>query len=158
MLRAALVCALVAAPGAARAELGINLYGASYHFERERARELGFTNEFNPGLGLRLRRSLGERFDFIADAGAYRDSARHTAFLAGAGVLWHAVAGARLGAAAVLLKSPTYNDGDLLLVPAPVAAYEWRGVTLNAVYFPRYRDLNPTNVLGFWLTVWPKGF
>lgn len=158
MRRAALACALLVAPGAARAELGINLYGASYHFERETAREHGLTNEFNPGLGLRWRHALSERTDFIADAGFYRDSARHTAFLAGAGVLWHAVAGARLGGAAVLLKSPTYNQGDPFVAPAPVAAYEWRRATLNVVYFPKWRDVNPTSVLGFWLTVWPKGF
>ncbi len=155
MLRAAVFCALMGALGVARAELGINLYGASYHFEREEAKALGLTNEFNPGLGLRWRRPLAERYDLFADAGFYRDSARHTAFLAGAGVLWHAVAGARLGGAAVLLKSPTYNDGDPFIAPAPLAAYEWRRVTLNVVYFPKFGELNSTNQLGFWLTFWP---
>ena len=34
-------------------------------------------------------------------------------------------------------------------------AYEWRRVTLNVVYFPKFRDINLTNQLGFWLTIWP---
>ena len=36
-----------------------------------------------------------------------------------------------------------------------VVAYEWRRVTLNVVYFPKFRDINLTNQLGFWLTIWP---
>ena len=51
-------------------------------------------------------------------------------------------------------KSETYNGGTAFMAPAPVAAYEWRRVTFNAVYFPKWRDVNRTNQLGFWLTVW----
>ena len=155
MLRAAVFFALMGALGAARAEVGINLYGASYHFEREEAKELGLTNEFNPGLGLRWRRPLAEHYELFADAGFYRDSARHTTIVAGVGVLWHAFAGLRLGGAAAPMKSPTYNGGDPFIAPAPLAAYAWRRVTLNVVYFPKFGELNSTNQLGFWLTFWP---
>lgn len=58
-----LPCAALAQPG--EGELGVNLYGFSYHFERERARELGLDNEINPGLGLRYRRPYSERIDLI---------------------------------------------------------------------------------------------
>ncbi|HSF47127.1 MAG TPA: hypothetical protein VLA73_02055, partial [Burkholderiales bacterium] len=44
------------AQGAPQADqLGINVYGLSYHFDRDRARELDVDNELNPGLGLRYR-------------------------------------------------------------------------------------------------------
>jgi hypothetical protein len=158
VLRLAAFCALAGACAAAAADLGINVYGASYHFERAKARELGLTNEVNAGLGVRWRgpvqERFGERFDVFVDAGFYRDSARHTALLAGAAALWHAGERARLGAGLVLFKSPTYNRGDPFVAPAPLAAYQWRRATFNVVYFPKFGELNSTNQLGFWLTLW----
>ena len=62
-------------------DFGVNVYGASYHFERSRAKQLGLDNEFNP-----------------------------------------------------------------------VAAYDWRAVTLNVTCFPRASHFNDLNTLGFWLT------
>jgi hypothetical protein len=139
--------------GAARAELGVNLFGASYHFEREKAEELGLTNEVNPGLGVRFRKPWRERLDLFTDAGFYRDSARNTAVFIGSGGLWHATEGARLGLALVLLKSDTYNNGDAFIAPAPLVAYEWDRVGVSMVYFPKFGDVNPTNQVGFWLTL-----
>lgn len=136
------------------ADVGINLYGASYHFDRDKAKEIGLTHEFNPGLGVRLRKRNIENWDYFLDAGFYDDSANHTAKLLGAGGLWHATENLRLGGGLVLLKSETYNKGDAFIAPAPVLAYEWRRVTFNTVYFPKWRDVNRTNQLGFWLTLW----
>ena len=153
MLRVAFLSFILLAPPA-RGEVGINLYGASYHFERDRARELGLTNEVNPGLGLRWRKPHSDNLDLFADAGFYRDSAANRAKLLGAGALWHATEGLRLGGALVLLHSKTYNAGAAFITPAPIAAYEWRRVSFNVVYFPQFRELNRTNQLGFWLTLW----
>ena len=155
MGRAALFCALLGALGVARADLGINIFGASYHFERDKAKELGLTNEVNPGLGLRWREPWRESFDVFADVGFYRDSARNDAVFAGGGLFWKPAGGLRLGGGLVLMQSDTYNDGDPFIAPAPVVAYEWRRVTVNVVYFPKFRDINLTNQLGFWVTVWP---
>src|SRR5258708_39897837 len=139
---------------AARAELGLNLYGASYHFDRDKAKQMGLTHEFNPGLGVRWRQAQSESLDFFVDAGFYSDSKANTAGLLGGGGLWHATERVRLGGGLVLLKSDTYNRGDAFIAPVPVAAYEWRRVTFNVVYLPKWRDLNRTNQLGFWLTLW----
>ena len=68
--------------------------------------------------------------------------------------MWHATERLRLGGGLVLLKSETYNGGTAFIAPAPVAAYEWRRATFNMVYFPKWQDVNRTNQLGFWLTVW----
>jgi hypothetical protein len=149
-----LLLALALCASAARADLGINLYGASYHFDRDKASELGLTNEFNPGLGVRWRQAHSETLDLFLDAGFYEDSARNTAKLAGGGALWHATERVRLGGGLVLLQSETYNGGTAFIAPAPMAAYEWRRITFNAVYFPKFRDINRTNQLGFWLTLW----
>jgi hypothetical protein len=135
-------------------QLGINVYGFSYHFDRDRAKRTGVDNEFNPGLGLRYRRQLDTSWEGFLDGGAYRDSGRNTAIYAGGGALYRATPRLRLGAALALFHSDTYNRGDAFIAPLPVAAYDFDRVTFNVVYMPKVRDFNSINTLGFWLTVW----
>ncbi|HEY3076220.1 MAG TPA: hypothetical protein VGJ74_13690 [Burkholderiales bacterium] len=151
MVRSLLAIGLAVQAFCAHAELGLNVYGLSYHFDRDKAREKGLTHEVNPGLGVRWRSNESMLF---ADAGFYRDSAAHTAKLAGAGAFWHASERLRLGGAAVLLKSETYNHGKAFIAPVPLAAYETRRATFNLVYFPKWRDVNPTSQVGAWVTFW----
>jgi len=134
-------------------DLGINLYGLSYHFDRDKARELHYDNWLNYGLGARYR-VPGESIDWFFDAGAYHDSGRNTAVLAGAGGYWHATERVRLGAALAFFRSKTYNGGRGFVTPLPIAGYEWRAATLNMSYQPKVRNINNINTLGFWLTVW----
>jgi hypothetical protein len=68
---------------------------------------------------LRYRVPHSERLAWIFDLGAYRDSGRNTALMAGAGGLW--------------------NRGKTVLAPLPLAAFETRSVTFNFVYFPGSR-------------------
>jgi len=151
----AALAALAAGISPARAdEPGVNVYGLSYHFERGRAKELGFDNEVNPGLGLRYRIPRQD-FDWFLDGGAYRDSGRNTALYAGGGAFWKATGRLRLGGALALFHSDTYNDGNAFIAPLPLAAYEWHLLTLNLVYFPKVSGINDINTLGFWLTFWP---
>jgi hypothetical protein len=152
-MRFALLLLALCAP-AARADLGIDLFGASYHFDRDKAKQLGLTHEFNPGLGVRWRHEYDENWDLFADTGFYRDSKANTAGLLGGGGLWHATDHLRLGGGFVALKSPTYNRNAAFIAPAPVVAYEGRRVTLNMVYFAKWRTVNLTNQVGFWLTFW----
>ena len=154
MLRSLLACAALALPLPAAADLGINLYGLSYHFDRSRARALDVDNEVNPGLGVRYRVSRSERLQWIVDVGGYRDSGRNTALLAGAGALWQVTSGWRVGGALAVLDSDTYNRGRTFIAPLPLAAYEFRSATLNFVYLPKVSDVNEVATLGFWLTWW----
>lgn len=154
MFRRLFACAALALPLPAAAELGINLYGLSYHFDRGRARDIGVDNEVNPGLGVRYRLAHSERLQWVLDAGAYRDSGRNTALLAGAGALWKVSPGWRLGGALAVLDSDTYNQGKTFVAPLPLAAYEFRWATLNFVYLPKVSDLNEVATLGFWVTAW----
>lgn len=138
-------------------ELGVNVYGLSYHFERGKAKELGFDNQVNPGLGARYRFPR-ESYDWFLEAGAYRDSGRNTAVVAGGGLLWKATEGLRLGGGLAYFHSQTYNDGAPFVAPVPLVAYEWRALSVNMLYFPKISGVNELNILGFWLTIWPKGF
>ena len=115
----------------------------------------------NPGLGLRYRlprKTLDESFELFLDGGAYRDSGRNSAVYAGAGAFWKPTGHLRLGGALAFFNSDTYNNGKAFIAPVPLAAYEWRAVTLNVVYFPKISDVNEINTLGFWVTLWPKAF
>ena len=151
---ALLALAICATPCAAQGELGLNVYGFSYHLDRSEAENRGQDSEVNPGLGLRYR-VPSESFDAFLDGGIYRDSARNTAVYAGGGMFWKATQGLRLGGAFAVFKSDTYNDSEAFFVPVPLVAYEWRKVSLNVVYIPKIDSLDTLNTLGFWLTVWP---
>jgi hypothetical protein len=152
-MRAVVLALAVAAAPAAAAELALNVYGASYHFDRDKARELGLTEEFNPGLGVRWRAPQSARHDLFADAGFYRDSGGRTAGVAGVGLLWHAGKSLRLGGALALFKSNTYNSGNAFIAPIPLATYETRLATLNVAFLPKFGDVNQTSQLGFWLSI-----
>ena len=156
ILRASALLALVvcAAPCAAQGNFGINLYGFSYHFDKEEAERRGQDSEVNPGIGARYRMP-GDKVDGFLDGGFYRDSARNGAFYVGGGLLWKATQGLRLGGGLAFFVTDTYNEGDAFIAPVPLIAYEWRRVTLNMVYVPRVDDLNTLSTLGFWVTIWP---
>lgn len=147
-----LAAALLFAP-AVRADLGVNIYGLSWHIDGDKARARDTDTWYNPGLGVRYR-VPGERFDYFFDAGAYRDSGRNTALLAGAAAHWKATQRARLGLALVMFNSKTYNSGNTFIAPLPVAAWEFNSVTVNMVWMPKWSEVNDINTLGFWLTYW----
>jgi hypothetical protein len=145
----------LALPFPAAAELGLNLFGLAYHVDSDRAREAGLDNELIAGVGLRYRAAHSERLQWIFDLSAYHDSGRNTAYLAGAGALWKVSAGWRLGGALAALQSDTYNRGRAFVAPLPLAAYEFRSVTLNFTYVPRLSEINDVATLAAWLTWWP---
>lgn len=146
--------ALAVVPLQAAADLGINVYGLSYHFNRTRAEKQGFTNPFNTGLGLRYRISQDERIAWIADAGAYHDSGRNTGVVAGVGALWRVAGGWQAGAALSGFKSDSYNRGRAFVAPVPIAAYDFGRVTVNFVFTPRRSKVNEVATLAAWVTWW----
>jgi len=111
----------------------------------------------NPGLGVRLRMPR-QGFDWFLDGGAYHDSGRNTALYAGGGAFWKPTGRLRLGLALAIFHSDTYNRSAAFIAPLPLAAYEWRAVSLNLMYSPKLGGVNDINTLGFWVTLWPKGF
>lgn len=155
LVLAAVIALAVYLPSAHAGEFGINVYGLSYHFDRDRARENDLDNEFNPGLGLRWRFADWERWSFHADAGFFEDSGSNTAKIFGAAAMYKLGAGFRAGAALSLFHSDTYNSGDAFIAPVPLLSYEWRAVSLNATFFPKVSRFNDIPTLGFWITIWP---
>lgn len=155
MLRRLIALLVLAVPLPAAADLGVSFYGLAYHFDRSRARDMGLDNEFIAGLGLRYRIPHSERLQWVFEGAAYHDSGRNTALIAGAGALWKVTPGWRLGGALAAFKSDTYNRGDAFVAPLPLAAYEFRSLTLNLTYIPRMSEINEVATLAVWLTWWP---
>jgi len=148
--------ALIIASSAAQAdEFGINVYGLSYHFDRDRAKALGVDNEVNPGLGVRWKFAEVERWQFFADAGVFSDSGRNTAALAGAGALWHVAGGFQVGAAIAVMNSDTYNNGRTFIAPLPLVAWDLGPATINLTFFPKIERYNDVATVGLWVTLWP---
>ncbi|HSD54293.1 MAG TPA: hypothetical protein VLC47_09015 [Burkholderiales bacterium] len=157
VLLVALASCLAAVPVRAAdwRELGVNVYGLSYHFDRDRAKQLDADNSLNPGLGLRYDFAQLERWTFFADGGAYYDSGRNTAVYGGVGALWQVVGGLKIGGALAVMNSDTYNDGDTFLAPLPLVAYDFGPFMVNLTFFPKISKFNEVATLGLWFTLWP---
>jgi hypothetical protein len=153
--RALALSLALALPFPAAADLGVNLYGLAYHFDRDRAHELGLDNEFIAGVGLRYRAAHSETMQWIVDLSVYDDSGSNTALLAAAGALWKVSQGWRLGGGLAAFRSDSYNGGEAFVTPLPLAAYEFRSVTLNFTFVPKIKKLNDVATLAFWITWWP---
>ena len=115
--------------------------------------DAGLDNEFNAGLGLHYAFHEDERGVAFVEAGAYRDSGSNLAKLVGLGYQYKLGARWRLGGAVALIQSETYNHTNPFLAPFPILTYDLGGVTLNAMYVPRYGDYNRFAVFGFYLGV-----
>ena len=153
---AGILCAsLVAVAPVLAGDWGINLYGLSYHWDRELARQNDLDNEFNPGLGIRYSMGSWLKADAIIDAGAYYDSGRNTAIYAGAGLLWPLDKDKRfnLGAVLTAFHSDTYNQGDPFVAPLPLLSLRLDGVTLNLTHFPKIRNFNEVAATAMFITI-----
>ena len=146
--------ALVAACNAALAdEIGINVYGLSYHFDRDRARSLGVDNEVNPGLGVRWKFAETGRWQFFADAGVFNDSGKNTAVIAGGGALWHVAAVPGRRGARGHEQRHLQQRAD---VHRPCRSSRGTsGRPRSTSRFPKIERYNDVATVGLWVTLWP---
>lgn len=133
--------------------LDLNVYGFSYHPDRETVHRLHLDNEVNPGLGLHYEFSDTERGTTFAEIGAYQDSGSNLAKLAALGYQFKFGKRWKIGGAIALAHSATYNDGATFLGMFPLITYDMGRVKLNAVYFPKIGDLNEVAAFGFYISI-----
>jgi hypothetical protein len=154
-LAALLAAACLPAAPALAGDWGVNLYGLSYHWDRDAAKQRDSDNEFNPGLGVRYHMGSWLKADAIAEGGVYRDSGRNTAVYAAAGLLWPLDDAKRfnLGAALTAFHSDTYHDGDPFIAPVPLFALRFDKVVVNLTHFPKVEDYNRVNTTALYLTI-----
>jgi hypothetical protein len=133
-------------------DLGVNVYGLSYH-STVIARSSRRRQQPQPLASHNFAQV--ERWSFFADAGAYYDSGRNTAVYGGVGALWQVVGGLQIGGALAVMNSDPYNNGDTFLAPLPLVVYDFGPVTVNLTFFPKVSKYNDVATLGLWFTIWP---
>lgn len=155
--------AAAAAPGAeypqgirpeySRLKLNLHVFGLSYHPDRKGTRDSHLDNELNAGLGLNYEFHNDAQGVANVEAGVFKDSGRNWAKFAGLGYQFKFGDRWRLGADLLAIHSPTYNHDRGFVAPIPRLTYDFGPVKLNAVYIPKFREINKFAVFGFYFTV-----
>jgi hypothetical protein len=133
--------------------LDINVYGLSYHPDREAVHRRGLDNQVNPGLALHYAIDETPRGTTFVEAGSYKDSGSNWAKFAGVGYQFKLGESWKVGAAVALMDSPTYNRGATFIGMIPLVTYDLGRIKLNAVYFPKVANYNQIAAFGFYLSV-----
>ncbi|MEO8007733.1 MAG: hypothetical protein ABI728_04330 [Betaproteobacteria bacterium] len=133
--------------------LDLNVYGLSYHPDREAVHRANLDNQVNPGLGLHYRLADDERGITFAELAAYRDSGRHWAKFLSLGYQFKWGERLRIGGALAAVNSQTYNQGVAFVAMIPLITYDMGRIKLNAVYFPKFGNYNRIEAFGFYLSI-----
>jgi hypothetical protein len=133
--------------------LDLNVYGLSYHPDRDTVHRLNLDNEFNPGLGLHYEFSDTARGITFAEVGAYKDSGSNLATFAGLGYQFKFAKRWKIGGAVAVVHSQTYNNGVTFLAMIPLVTYDLGRVKLNATYLPKLGHYNEVDAFGFYISI-----
>lgn len=133
-------------------DLQLDIFGLSYHPDRDGARRKKVDNEVNSGLGLSYEFHNDSQGAAFVAAGFYKDSGRNWAKVAGPGYQFKLGDRWRLGVALPLIQSETYNKGRAFVAPIPLLSYDFGAVKLNAVFAPQTPQ-NRFAVFGFYFSV-----
>lgn len=136
-----------------RLSVNLHVFGFSYHPDREGTRVNHLDNEINAGLGFGYRLREDELGLVNSEVGLFKDSGSNWAKFAGVCYLFKLDERWMLGADVLLIQSSSYNFGEAFVAPIPRLTYDFGKVILNAVYVPRYRELNRFAVLGLYITI-----
>lgn len=134
--------------------VALNVFGVSYHHNRELAHSSHTDNERNWGVGVNYELERTARSRIFLDAGAYRDSGRNIARYGGGG--WQGRLGSTnflAGGAIVLFHSQTYFNNRPFLAPVPLLTYEFEKFDVTLFHFIKYENLNRVAVSGLFLTI-----
>lgn len=133
--------------------LDLNVYGFSYHPDRETVHRKHLDNEVNPGLGLHYEFSETERGITFAEIGAYEDSGSNLAKLAAVGYQFKLGKRWGIGGALALVHSRTYNKGVAFVGMIPLLTYDLGPIKLNATYLPKLGHYNCVDAFGFYIGI-----
>lgn len=133
-------------------EIGINIYGLSYHPDRKDSSGRTF-NEFNPGVGLNYIALEKSRGIFQLDAAIFKNSGGKATQYIGAGYRYKIGRGFSAGGEFVYFHSSTYNNGDGALGMIPLVAYRRNLFSFNFMYLPKYKNINRNSAFGLYGTI-----
>lgn len=138
---------------AATGDIGLDVYGLSYHLDQKLARQIGTDNQFNPGLGLHYVINESPQSIWLVQSGLYRDSGRHHAKIAGVAYEYKLTEQWRLGGGVVYFNSTTYNRGRAFIAPVPLLTYQLGPAALNLTFFPKVSGFNDIPTFAAYATI-----
>jgi len=133
-------------------EFGINIYGISYHPDREDSQGNEF-HEINPGAGIQWILTETKRNVWFLDGGLYRNSSAHAAEYFSFGYRYKLYRGIQIGAALALYHSKDQNQDEPFLAPLLLLSYRFRRVSIHLIPLPRYKDVNRNAAIGLYATI-----
>lgn len=136
----------------ARPTWGVNIYGFSHHFISERDSRDSL-HEINPGFGIRMTLGSPKASWFIIEGGVYSDTFENPAQYLTVGPQFRIVRQARIGFLTGIYASDSHKEGAVVFVLTPLATYRLGACTVNVVLLPKFREINPWNTLGAYLTI-----
>jgi len=135
-------------------ELGFNIYGLSYHFDRKSIEGESF-NEFNPGIGINYVYKLSNRNALFFESGFYNDSFQNIAKYFSIGYKFDLIKDRLLiGIPLTLYNSASIDERKWIFAPLPILSVRYKMLVINSVYLPAYDDVNIYPALGLYLTIY----
>ncbi len=132
------------------AELGVNIYGLSHHFDRRDVSGYKF-NERNYGLGADINLYQSGANIVFGDLGIFNDSYRYTAKYCSMGYKRKLISGLTLGAVLGIYDSESI--GGTVLAPAPYASLRVSRLEVSCLYLMAAEGINNYPSLGFYGTI-----
>lgn len=134
--------------------LDVNLYGLSYHSNRNEARDF---NEVNRGIGVRQDFRSTKKGIIFAEAGVYNDSLDTWAKYGGIGYQFKIGETLRAGILLGIAHSPSYNDGEAFVAPVPVISLELDRVKIHTTFIPNQFSKGGGSVFAVYIGIPLKG-
>ncbi len=136
-------------------ELGVNLYGLSYHLDRRDVTGYRF-NERNPGIGATFTIHEKQRSRYYVEAGIMEDSYRRAAKYVTFGYGYRIVKGLSIGVLCGVYDSRSVAE-SAVLVAAPKVSYRYRDVEMHLVHLPEFPGINPYPSFALYATLYVWG-
>ena len=152
ILLTALICTVTATNNCSAAELGLNLYGLSYHIDRRDVNGYRF-NERNPGVGVQFVFAQVRSSQYYVEAAILEDSYKRTAKYATFGYAYRIVGGLSIGALCGIYDSRSVSE-SAALVAAPLISYRYHELKLHLVHLPEFPGINPYPSFALYATIY----
>ncbi len=133
--------------------LDLNVYGLSYHPNREAVHRKNLDNQVNPGLAIHYQLVDYERGTSFAEVGAFEDSGRNWAKFADLGYQFKLGSQWKMGGALAVMNSRTYNGGTTFVAMIPLITYDFGPIKLNATYLPRIPGRSEVAAFAFYVSI-----
>jgi len=153
-----LICAilLVTVATSSVAGIGVNLYGLSYHPDRDETSTYGY-NETNWGLGLQYDLVVGARSRLYLQGGGLSDSLENLNLHGGISYRHQAWGPLWAGASLFITGTKSDYDGEPVAGALPFLAFVTKPVELSWTYLPDASGRRGTGGILMYATVFPAG-